>query len=63
MENGLAPDKAVEPGDSDLIYTVLLQIKRKLPLAAFFCVINARPAATDVACYGTDMLYGVEEWK
>ncbi|KAF6822914.1 hypothetical protein CPLU01_11735 [Colletotrichum plurivorum] len=45
-EDELALDKAVESGDSDLVYTVLLQLKRKLPLAAFFRVINARPAAT-----------------
>ncbi|ROT38451.1 vacuolar protein sorting-associated protein [Sodiomyces alkalinus F11] len=45
-EDELALDKAVESGDSDLMYTVLLEMKKKLPLAAFFRVINARPAAT-----------------
>ncbi|KAF5000719.1 hypothetical protein FGRMN_1560 [Fusarium graminum] len=45
-EDELALDKAVESGDTDLILTVLLQLKKKLPLAAFFRVINARPAAT-----------------
>ncbi|KAI3536144.1 hypothetical protein CABS03_05346 [Colletotrichum abscissum] len=45
-EDELALDKAIESGDTDLIYTVLLQLKKKLPLAAFFRVINARPAAT-----------------
>ncbi|OHF03664.1 hypothetical protein CORC01_00983 [Colletotrichum orchidophilum] len=45
-EDELALDKAIESGDTDLMYTVLLQLKKKLPLAAFFRVINARPAAT-----------------
>jgi hypothetical protein len=45
-EDELALDKAIESGDSDLMLFVLLQLKRKLPLAAFFRVINTRPAAT-----------------
>ncbi|RYP17815.1 hypothetical protein DL765_004299 [Monosporascus sp. GIB2] len=45
-EDEIALDKAIESGDSDLILFVLLQLKKKLPLAAFFRVINARPAAT-----------------
>lgn len=45
-EDEIALDKAIESGDSDLIFFVLLQLKKKLPLAAFFRVINARPAAT-----------------
>ncbi|KAI6767945.1 hypothetical protein HG530_005954 [Fusarium avenaceum] len=45
-EDELALDKAVESGDTDLMLTVLLQLKKKLPLAAFFRVINARPTAT-----------------
>ncbi|EWY91619.1 hypothetical protein FOYG_08668 [Fusarium oxysporum NRRL 32931] len=45
-EDELALDKAVESGDTDLILSVLLQLKKKLPLAAFFRVINARPTAT-----------------
>ncbi|WYZ39921.1 hypothetical protein EsH8_IV_000262 [Colletotrichum jinshuiense] len=45
-EDELALDKAIESGDTDLMYTVLLQLKKKLPLAAFFRVINARPTAT-----------------
>lgn len=45
-EDELALDKAVESGDTDLMYGVLLQLKKKLPLAAFFRVINARPTAT-----------------
>ncbi|RYP61621.1 hypothetical protein DL769_007619 [Monosporascus sp. CRB-8-3] len=45
-EDEIALDKAIESGDSDLILFVLLQLKKKLPLAAFFRVINARPTAT-----------------
>lgn len=45
-EDELALDKAIESGDTDLILFVLLQLKKKLPLAAFFRVINSRPAAT-----------------
>jgi len=45
-EDEIALDKAIESGDSDLIFFVLLKMKKKLPLAAFFRVINARPAAT-----------------
>lgn len=45
-EDELALDKAVESGDTDLILSVLLHLKKKLPLAAFFRVINARPTAT-----------------
>jgi vacuolar protein sorting-associated protein 16 len=45
-EDEIALDKAIESGDSDLIFFVLLQLKRKLPLASFFRVINGRPVAT-----------------
>jgi hypothetical protein len=45
-EDELALDKAIESGDTDLVYFVLHQLKRKLPLAAFFRVINSRPTAT-----------------
>ncbi|KAI5928715.1 Vps16, N-terminal region-domain-containing protein [Camillea tinctor] len=45
-EDEIALDKAIESGDSDLIFFVLLHLKKKLPLASFFRVINARPAAT-----------------
>ncbi|KAI0200696.1 vacuolar protein sorting-associated protein [Astrocystis sublimbata] len=45
-EDEIALDKAIESGDSDLIFFVLLQLKKKLPLASFFRVINARPGAT-----------------
>ncbi|KAJ6441584.1 isoform Er10 of ankyrin-1 [Purpureocillium lavendulum] len=45
-EDDLALDKAIESGDTDLILSVLLKLKKKLPLATFFRVINARPTAT-----------------
>ncbi|KAI0539836.1 vacuolar protein sorting-associated protein [Xylaria digitata] len=45
-EDEIALDKAIESGDSDLVFFVLLQLKKKLPLASFFRVINARSAAT-----------------
>jgi hypothetical protein len=45
-EDEIALDKAIESGDSDLIFFVLLQLKKKLPLASFFRVINSRPMAT-----------------
>jgi hypothetical protein len=45
-EDELALDKAIESGDTDLMLSVLVRLKKKLPLAAFFRVINARPTAT-----------------
>lgn len=45
-EDELALDKAIDSGDSDLILFVLYKLKKKLPLASFFRVINARPTAT-----------------
>lgn len=45
-EDELALDKAIESGDTDLVYFVLHNLKRKLPLAAFFRTINTRPVAT-----------------
>ena len=45
-EDEIALDKAIESGDSDLIFFVLLELKKKLPLASFFRVINGRPVAT-----------------
>lgn len=47
-EDELALDKAIESGDSDLIFFVLLHLKKKLPLASFFRVINTRPTATSL---------------
>ncbi|KAK2748113.1 hypothetical protein FQN57_001236 [Myotisia sp. PD_48] len=45
-EDDVALDKAIESGDTDLILYVLLQLKRKLPLAAFFRMLNHRPVAS-----------------
>lgn len=45
-EDELALDKAIESGDTDLVYYVLHQLRRKLPLATFFRVISSRPTAT-----------------
>ncbi|KAF2646353.1 vacuolar protein sorting-associated protein 16 [Massarina eburnea CBS 473.64] len=45
-EDNIALDKAIESGDTDLIYHVLLHMRKKLPLASFFRVINTRPIAT-----------------
>jgi len=45
-EDTLALDKAIESGDTDLIYFVLNSLKKRLPLAQFFRVINTRPIAT-----------------
>lgn len=45
-EDEIALDKAVESFDPDLIFYVLLRLKRKLPLATFFRTISSRPLAT-----------------
>ncbi|RDA89887.1 hypothetical protein CP533_6244 [Ophiocordyceps camponoti-saundersi (nom. inval.)] len=45
-EDELALDKAIASGDTDLMLMVLMQLKKKLPLAAFFRAVNARPTAT-----------------
>lgn len=47
-EDEIALDKAIESGDSDLIIYVLLHLKKNLPLASFFRVINTRPIATSL---------------
>ena len=44
-EDELALDKAVESGDTDLVFFILLRLKKKLPLASFFRTINNRPVA------------------
>jgi hypothetical protein len=46
QEDVIALDKAIESGDTDLVYFVLLSLKKKLPLASFFRTINSRPVAT-----------------
>lgn len=45
-EDTIALDKAIESGDTDLIFHVLLHLRKKLPLASFFRIINSRPVAT-----------------
>ncbi|TLD04900.1 uncharacterized protein PgNI_09463 [Pyricularia grisea] len=45
-EGEVALDKAVESGDTDLVLSVLHELRRKLPLASFFRTINRRPVAT-----------------
>jgi hypothetical protein len=45
-EDTVALDKAIESGDTDLIFHVLLHLRKKLPLATFFRVINSRAVAT-----------------
>ena len=47
-EDEVALDKAIESGDSDLVFFVLLHLKKRLPLASFFRVINTRPVATSL---------------
>jgi len=45
-EDTRALDKAIQSGDTDLIYHVLIHMRKKLPLASFFRTINGRPDAT-----------------
>jgi hypothetical protein len=47
-EDSVALDKAIESGDTDLVFHVLLNVKRKVPLATFFRTINSRPVATAI---------------
>ena len=45
-EDSIALDKAIESGDTDLLFFVLLHLKSKLPLASFFRLISSRPLAS-----------------
>lgn len=45
-EDGIALDKAIESGDTDLVFFVLLHMKKKLPLASFFRHLSTRPLAS-----------------
>ncbi|KAL8710059.1 MAG: hypothetical protein Q9220_005330 [cf. Caloplaca sp. 1 TL-2023] len=47
-EDEIGLDKALESGDIDLVFFVLLQLKKKLPLASFFRLLANRPVATAV---------------
>jgi hypothetical protein len=45
-EDVIALDKAIESGDTDLVSSVLLSLRKKLPMASYFRIINTRPVAT-----------------
>lgn len=45
-EDELALDKAIASGDTDLVFFVLLHLKKTLPLASFFRLLTTRPLAT-----------------
>ncbi len=45
-EDELALDKAIASGDTDLVFFVLLHLKKTLPLATFFRLLTNRPVAT-----------------
>lgn len=44
-EDDIALDKAIESGDTDLVFFVLLRMKNKLPLVSFFRMLTSRPLA------------------
>ena len=45
-EDELALDKAIASSDTDLVFFVLLHLKKTLPLASFFRLLTNRPLAT-----------------
>lgn len=45
-EKGL--QKAIESGDTDLVYLVLLHMKKKLPNRDFFLIVSKKPVARDL---------------
>lgn len=47
-EDEIALDKAIESGDTDLVFFVLLHLRSKLPLATFFRTINNKPLAASL---------------
>lgn len=47
-KESIALDKAIESGDTDLVFYVLLNLKKKNPLSSFFRTINSRPVATAI---------------
>jgi len=47
-EDEIALDKAIESGDTDLVFFVLLHLKNKLPLATFLRTITNRPVAASL---------------
>ncbi|KIW38854.1 uncharacterized protein PV06_08684 [Exophiala oligosperma] len=44
-EDEIALHKAIESGDTDLVFYVLLQLKKKMPLATFLRTISEKPVA------------------
>eukprot|EP01112_Ceratiomyxa_fruticulosa_P007909 TRINITY_DN2060_c0_g1_i1.p1 TRINITY_DN2060_c0_g1~~TRINITY_DN2060_c0_g1_i1.p1 ORF type:complete len:827 (+),score=180.52 TRINITY_DN2060_c0_g1_i1:187-2667(+) len=48
QEDELALSKAIESGDTDLMYLVLLHIKRTKPIRDFMQVVHNKPAAMDL---------------
>ncbi|CEI87038.1 hypothetical protein RMCBS344292_01458 [Rhizopus microsporus] len=48
QEDETALIKAIESGDTDLVYLVIFHLKRKLPLGEFFRVINNKPMACNL---------------
>ncbi|KAK4633751.1 putative vacuolar protein sorting-associated protein 16 [Fulvia fulva] len=47
-KESIALDKAIQSGDTDLVFYVLLNLKKKIPLSSFFRTINSRPMATAI---------------
>ncbi len=45
QEDELALQKAIESGDTDLVYLAMFHLKRKCSLAEFFRLINNKPIA------------------
>ncbi|KAI8327280.1 Vps16, C-terminal region-domain-containing protein [Choanephora cucurbitarum] len=48
QEDEAALIKAIESGDTDLVYLVIFHLKRKLPLGDFFRMINNKPMACNL---------------
>ncbi|CAM0139156.1 Vacuolar protein sorting-associated protein 16 [Umbelopsis sp. WA50703] len=48
QEDELSLVKAIESGDTDLVYLVIFHLKRKLPLGEFFRLINNKPLACNL---------------
>ena len=48
QEDEIALVKAIESGDVDLVYLAMLHMKRQLPLAEFFRLVNDKPVAASL---------------
>ncbi|CAG8511137.1 12226_t:CDS:10 [Acaulospora morrowiae] len=58
QEDELALIKAIESGDTDLVYYVIIHLKKKLPLGEFFRIISNKPMACkllEVYCKQQDL--------